>query len=269
MEDKQTVKKSYIALIPVYKTKLPEDEIFAVNRYRKVLTKGDISFIAPEGLDITAYKEVFPEIGFVFFDPKYFKGIRGYNHLMLSVEFYRRFKAYEYLLIAQTDAVIWGDEDRIGEFIARGYDYYGAPWIPERRIWEWTFPKKRGFPGFFVRCCKKKGSGIVMGNGGFSLRKVDSCIRLIREYSFRKIYWFIKRNEDIFFGVFGSDNHTDFRLADVECGMEFAAEYHLRERVLEKKIPYAVHGWKKDFKDANEMIAFLKENGIDIGTEQS
>ncbi len=103
-----------------------------------------------------------------------------------------------------------------------------------------------------------------MGNGGFSLRRNESCIRLIEQYGWRKIYWFIKRNEDIFFGVCGSDNRNDFKPADVETGRAFALEYGLRGSVKCGKPPYAVHGWKKEFTDYEEMKAFLKENGIEI-----
>ena len=103
-----------------------------------------------------------------------------------------------------------------------------------------------------------------MGNGGFSLRKRESCVKLIKQYGWRKIFWFIKRNEDIFFGVCGSDNRNEFKLADVKTGREFSLEYGLKESVKEGKLPYAVHGWKKEFKDHEEMRSFLAENGIMI-----
>ena len=47
-------------------------------------------------------------------------------------------------------------------------------------------------------------------------------------------------------------------------GREFAAEYHLRERVQKGEIPYAVHGWSKDFADYKDMQAFLRSYNIDI-----
>ncbi len=254
----------YVALIPAYKERFDADEAECVKRYFKVLNRGAIRFVVPAGLDRQWYEKEYPGAVFESFEDRYFKGIRGYNRLLLSEGFYKRFAEWEYVLIAQPDAVIWQDRDRVEEFIDKGYDYYGAPWVPERRIWEWLFPRKDGFPGFSVRCLKKKGQGISMGNGGFSLRKTESCIKLIRQYGWRKIYWFIKRNEDIFFGVCGSDNRNDFRLADVDCGSAFAREYGLRKSVAEGRIPYAVHGWSKEFKDYGEMRSFLAGYGIEI-----
>ena len=124
--------------------------------------------------------------------------------------------------------------------------------------------KKEGFPGFRIHCCKFRGCGISMGNGGFSLRRTDACRRLIRMYRWRKCYWFWKRNEDIFFGVLGMDDRNAFRLADTECGKSFALEYGLRESMEEGHMPYAVHGWKKEIKSYSEMRSFLAGYGIYI-----
>ncbi len=253
----------YITVIPAYKKSFDADEEKCVGRYFDVLESAKI-FVVPESLDVSWYENRYAGALFERFDDRFFKGIRAYNRLLLSTAFYKRFDKWEYMLIAQPDATLWQDRDRISEFIDKAFDYYGAPWIPERRIWEWLFPKKEGFPGFTIRCLKKKGCGITMGNGGFSLRRNESCIRLIEQYGWRKIYWFIKRNEDIFFGVCGSDNRNDFKPADVETGRAFALEYGLRDSVKCGKPPYAVHGWKKEFTDYEEMKAFLKENGIEI-----
>ena len=103
-----------------------------------------------------------------------------------------------------------------------------------------------------------------MGNGGFSLRHIEHCRRLINKHGWRRLYWFINRNEDIFFGVFGRDSGTGFKPADLLTGREFAAEYHLKERVEQGEIPYAVHGWSKDFADYKDMQAFLSGYGINI-----
>ena len=256
-------KAAYVALIPAYKPQFDADETACVERYFSVL-RGDMVFTVPESLDTAWYEEHFPKAALVRFPDRYFKGIRGYNRLLLSEEFYTAFETYEYLLIAQPDAVVWQECDRIPEFIRQGYDYYGAPWQPARRIWEWTFPKTQSFPFFRIRCCKTKGQGIEMGNGGFSLRHVRHCRELIREFRHRKIYWFWKRNEDIFFGVFGRDSRRGFRPADVATGRRFALEYGLRESVERGEVPFAVHGWSKEFKDYGEMREFLAERGIKI-----
>ncbi|MBR5419977.1 MAG: hypothetical protein IK115_02385 [Lachnospiraceae bacterium] len=253
-----------VVLIPAYKPQFDSDEEACVQRYMKVLAQRDIVFVLPEGLDSRWYTKHFPKAGQRCFPAQYFKNIRGYNRLLLSESFYDAFSEYEYMLLAQPDAVIWEDEDKLDAFAEEGYDYYGAPWEPPRRIWEWTVAPKEGFPGFRIRCCKGKNDGIVMGNGGFSLRHIRHCRELIREFAWRKSYWFWKRNEDIFFGVFGRDSKRGFKPADPECGRRFAAEYHLKERVAAGDIPYAVHGWSKDFADYKDMQDYLHHYGVEI-----
>ncbi len=256
--------KPCAVLIPVYKKKTDADETACIDRYFKILSQYDLIFFVPESLDLSWYEKRYPSAKFERFADRYFTGTKGYNRLLLSDAFYARFASYDYILIAQPDAVIWQSEDRIREYIERGFDYIGAPWIPERRIWEWLFPKQERFPFFRIRCCKKKGQGITMGNGGFCLRRVSACRKLIRQYRWRKCYWFLKRSEDIFFGLTGSDNRNDFRLADVKTGKGFSREFGLRKCVETGDIPYAVHGWSKEYASYEEMREHLASFGITI-----
>ncbi|HPF28589.1 MAG TPA: DUF5672 family protein [Lachnospiraceae bacterium] len=250
-----------ITLIPIYKETLDANEEACVLRYQRVLGNADVFFLAPQKMNTNWYQSHFPQIQYRFFQKRYFTGVKSYNHLMLSPAFYRSFEEYDYMLIAQTDAVIWQNENLLDQFMERGYDYIGAPWIPERRIWEWVLRKKSGFPGWTIQCCKKEGQGITMGNGGFCLRNIKKCEALIKENAWRKCYWFWKRNEDIFFGVFGRENKSDFQLADVTTGLLFAREYHLKESIDKGEIPFGVHGWLKEFKDYEEMEQYLSSHG--------
>ena len=252
--------KEYCTVIPAYKKAFDADEKACTDGFFKTLDC-DKFFFVPENLDISWYEDNYKESRFVRFPDRYFTGTKGYNKLLLNEHFYDEFSEYRYILIAQPDAALWSTRDRIPEFIAKGYDYIGAPWEPERCIWEWTFPKKKGER---IKCLKKKGQGITMGNGGFCLRNVKKCKELIHEFRWRKCYWYFKRSEDIFFGVFGPDNRCGFKNADVETGRSFSREYGLRKSVTEGDIPYAVHGWSKDFRDYDEMRSFLAEHGIEI-----
>ena len=254
--------KTCVVAVPIYKKCFSHDEEQCVKKYATVLSEEKIIFICPESLDKSYYKEQFPTFDYESFRDKYFKGIAGYNKLMLSESFYGRFDNYEYILIAQPDAVIWREENMLRYFMDKDFDYYGAPWIPERRIWEWTWVTDNN--GKRIECAKKKDHGIVMGNGGFSLRKIKPCIKLIHEHRWRKIYWFIKRNEDIFFGLLGREgnNRCNFKLADNATGKQFALEYDLKDYVEKGEIPFGVHGWNKYFDTFEEMENYLKEKGI-------
>ena len=231
-------------------------------KYVQVLKGEDIFFIAPENLNTDYYETEFPDIRYKRYKDKYFKGILGYNKLMLSTDFYDSFSEYEYMLIAQPDACIWREENMLEYFMDMDFDYYGAPWIPARRIWEWA-PVRSGQDGRRrIVCLKKEGNGIEMGNGGFSLRRISSCRKLIKEFAWRKSYWYIKRNEDIFFGVFGRGSKNNFKLCDVASGLKFAGEYNIKELVLEGRTPFGVHGWSKYFDSYEDMQKFLEENDV-------
>jgi len=256
--------KKCVVVIPAYKKSFDSDEEKCVKKYEEVLNGEELFFIVPETLDKSYYKTVFPNIGFVDFPDKYFKGITGYNKLMLSIDFYLMLSKYEYVLIAQPDAVIFRKENMLDYFISKGFDYYGAPWIPERRIWEWVRVKNKSGKGSHISCAKKESQGLYMGNGGFSLRNISQCIKLIKEHSWRKIYWYIKRNEDIFFGLLGREgcNRCNFALADVETGKEFALEYNIKESVEAGCIPFGVHGWSKYFDSYESMEEYLISKGV-------
>ena len=253
--------KTCIVIIPIYKKEFDENEENCVVRYFHVLQGEKIAFVGPEHLDTSYYEKKFPEGVIERFPDAFFKGILGYNKLMLSEKFYERFLSYDYMLIAQPDATILQNENRLQEFMALDYDYIGAPWDPARRIWEWSLAKKENGKGYRIRCCKKEGDGIVMGNGGFSLRKVIPCKNLVRAHGWRKIYWYIKRNEDIFFGVLGRDNRIGFKLADIETGFQFAREYQLKENLAKGNVPFGVHGYQKEFASYQEMDSYMKEVG--------
>jgi hypothetical protein len=82
-----------------------------------------------------------------------------YNNLMTDPRFYRLFRDYEYILIFQTDSLIFPFSPfAIEDFM--GWDYVGAPWI--------HIPQSCG------------------GNGGLSLRKTETMIRLLTKHRYPK-----------------------------------------------------------------------------------
>jgi hypothetical protein len=94
------------------------------------------------------------------FDDGYFSGVEGYNRLLKSSGFYERFTNSDYLLIAQLDCLIFSSN--LNEWMERGWDYLAAPW----------------FKGF----SEDHTAGLWrVGNGGLSLRRVDSYLRVLRQ----------------------------------------------------------------------------------------
>jgi hypothetical protein len=144
-------------VIPIYKQSLSDFEIKSVNQCINVLSNYTICFICPVHLDLTFYEEKFPQIkNYKFFKAYFFDTIFTYNKLMLSSNFYESFDNYSYIQIYQTDAWIFRDE--LQYWCNLNYDYIGAPWFKKND------ENSRKFDG--------------VGNGGFSLRKVSSFIKI-------------------------------------------------------------------------------------------
>ena len=153
-----------VILIPVYKGTPTRTESASLGQCLQVLGTHPIVLVTHSGLDLAAYRELWARYGIPFrtefFEKDCFDTLETYNRLCLSPDFYRRFVAdYDYMLIYQSDA--WVFRDELVEWCERGYDYVGAPWIlgqPER-------PDRIRFK--------------AVGNGGFSLRKIDFCLRTL------------------------------------------------------------------------------------------
>lgn len=150
----------YIVIIPVYKDNINELERLSLVQCLKVLNRYDICLCSPSDIDLSLYRELFLQCNKVFrvefFENLYFKGVEGYNRLMLSSFFYSRFSNYEYMLVYQLDAYVFRDE--LEYWCLRKYDYIGAPWF------------------------NKDGSlcDLSCGNGGFSLRKIETFLSLFK-----------------------------------------------------------------------------------------
>ena len=154
---------NHIVVIPVYKQQISEWEEISLRQCCKVLSKHTICLVTHAELNCSEYYRIAAADGVRLqrenFDAHYFLGIPGYNALMMSKEFYCRFKDYDYMLIYQLDAYVFRDE--LDLWCNKGYDYIGAPW-------------------FFD--CKSHEEGVELwkvGNGGFSLRKIDTHIRIL------------------------------------------------------------------------------------------
>jgi hypothetical protein len=145
-------------VIPVYRTTLTPDEEVSLASIRRQLSGYGISFAAPESLDLSGIQsdgesaERFPD--------EFFDGIKGYNRLLKSRGFYQRFTNSEYILIAQLDCLIFSSN--LNEWMDKRWDYLAAPW----------------FKGF----SEEHTSGLWrVGNGGLSLRRVESYLRVLSQ----------------------------------------------------------------------------------------
>lgn len=76
--------KQAIIVIPVYTTQLTVSEHAALRQCFDILSSYPKCFVKPESLDITSLVRDYPANHIVPFPDTYFKGIAGYNRLMMS-----------------------------------------------------------------------------------------------------------------------------------------------------------------------------------------
>jgi len=158
-------------IIPVYKKELSNNEYISLVQCLKILGKHEIILVTFKELDLSFYSDVFSKFGKSIiireFNNKYFKDLNGYNRLTLSCSFYKSFSDFEYILIYQLDAYVFSDQ--LMMWCDKKYDYIGAPFYG-------SFSNKSKIDDF-----------TLVGNGGFSLRRVKSFIKI-----YHGLNWYIK-----------------------------------------------------------------------------
>ncbi len=212
-------KNELCIVIPCYKAELSSMERLALKRIERCFGKYDISLLAPRRLDLSNVRNYFPNAKECRMEDAFFDSFASYNRLMLSEKFYLNYMEYEYILICQQDVFVI--EDRLRDFLKLDYDYIGAP-MPHMQ----PFSEK-----------------LHVGNGGFSLRRVDGFIRVLCKKS--KDIEGIKYNEDIFFSKCGENDSDIFKVAPVDVGLRFSFDNYY-ERLYEynnHKLPMAIHGF--------------------------
>lgn len=227
--------KKLCIIVPIYKKEPSREELFSLERL-DALTKGEkIFIIAPENLDLSAYKSYEWEVK--RFSDKYFKNVDSYTRLCLSKWFYECFMEYQYMLIHQTDALLLKPVAAIYDFLEMSYDYYGAPWPEGSVSYQYSFRGLSLVKRFF------KAKKCYVGNGGFSLRNIQHTVALLREKEKYTRIW--NGGEDKFFAYHGQDNKCDFKIAPIEVAERFALEQNAKEKILDGIVPVGVHAWKK------------------------
>ena len=258
-------------VVPIYKvfSCLNEDEILSLNQLFKILGEHDIFLICAHQFDPIEYlnraKEfnTFPKIKKL--SGCFFLNIEGYNRLMRSTNFYKKFNTYSFLLIYQLDAFVFRDD--LNYWCKKGYDYIGAAW----------------FEGWNEGNHTSKFIGI--GNGGFSLRKIDSTIKLLtrgKRLSMIKSFWmksnlnyllpFTKlvsryrmrfnlrnidtienvfrisdTNEDYYITQILGNTFCDFMVAPYSESIKFSFEVNpsLLYTMNQNNLPFGCHAWGK------------------------
>lgn len=257
-------------VIPIYKVKPSDIEILSLNQCFNVLDKHPIIFVCSKALDTEFYEDFSKTKGKDFvvkrFDDNFFESVADYSKLLLNPEFYQQFLSYEFMLIYQLDA--WVFEDKLEFWCEQNYDYIGAPW----------------FEGY-DRADAKNSLLPVAGNGGFSLRKISSILKVLNinyknpkslatiynssskknqfikilnipvyflKFIFQKerflsVWQTTKLYEDIAFVTFAPKAYNRFRIAPPEVALQFSFETQPKRlyEMNNNKLPFGCHAFEK------------------------
>lgn len=224
-----------LVAIPIYLRKLPALEEFSLDvSLARLQPHRPRCFIGPRGLDMGYYRERYPGIELVAFEPEHFASVKGYSRLLLDPAFYQRFAEHTFTLMLQTDAVLLSDE--LDHWAQRPFDYIGAPWPVglELRI---AVDRFADVGGQVVRA--------QVGNGGLSLRRNMACIALLEEFpQARAVFSATGSNEDLFFALLGQLSRQ-FLLPNPIEASTFALELD-PSRYLQingGRLPLGGHAW--------------------------
>jgi len=265
--------KKVAVVIPFYKDTLSAYEKISLHQCFKVLANYAIIAISPVNLTLPAAVTAYPFTGSFTFDDVYFKDIRGYNRLMLSDAFYKRFLDYEYILIYQLDAFIFKDE--LTYWCNQRWDYIGAPWIkanPYPDIFKAIKTKIKNYRDTRYNLYEDgvpsdNQFSYKVGNGGFSLRRTrkfyDICIsqhELIEHYTAQNSHYF---NEDVFWSIEVNRKQKKLRIPGYKRALKFAFEFfpYRALAINNNQLPFGCHAWDLSI---DFWKPIFKEHGYDI-----
>jgi hypothetical protein len=258
------MKELAVIVIIAHKSVLSKNEERSLLQCSKIFSNYPIKFICPKVLDVTVYKRLLPHADIDFIDKKWQSSYWMFSMLKVNKLLYKKYRKYEYILFYEADA--WVFRDELKYWCERNFDYIGAPW----------------FEGHAAGNSTKI---IGAGNGGFSLRKNKSCLRVIRKLAFIKMarmFWFKSYLQAIvpFKKVLRLCNHilkikdpekliafilheeiledrywsegmggvfTDFKVADIQSSLSFSFEVRpsLLFEMNGRNLPFGCHAWEK------------------------
>lgn|GEM_PF-1350408 len=156
-------------VVPVYQQSLSPVEACALRVCSRRLRRFELVLLHRRSVDPQALRALLepclhPEqrCRFVAVADSCLGSVSSYNRMLLQAWFYRLFAAWNYILIFQLDAWVFSED--LGDWLRRGHAYVGAPWI---------------------RAMGTDTPDTGVGNGGLSLRHVDSFIRVLEGPRYR------------------------------------------------------------------------------------
>ena len=246
-------------VVPLYQPLMSPAERLSLEQTLEILAAYPVYLVGPHQLQ-PYFEQLKLDVNqclqYKTFADHFFTSIDGYNDLMLSMRFYKAFDQYEYMLIAQTDALVLNNA--LDYWCAKQYSYIGAPW----------------FNGFTTPTQPLTLNSV--GNGGFSLRRIPDFMRVLsRPRVFQNIlmqswpgswmstiYRYVKDyhsffyhnthinidvNEDLFWGLFVPARCSFFKVPSAQEAVAFAFEAHpdYLYQLNQQRLPFGCHAWQR------------------------
>jgi hypothetical protein len=162
----QQALKTVAVVVPLSnRAELTPDEEVSLRHLVHFLGHYDKYLVIPKSLKVN-----YPDFKIKRFNDMFFGSAVAHTRLMLSPKFYESFREYKYILNYHLDALVFSDQ--LMQWCGTDLDYIGAPWL-----------MCHDTP--YVKAAR-------VGNGGFSLRKIESFLRVInsRTYAMQPTeYW--------------------------------------------------------------------------------
>lgn len=253
---KNNIKKVAI-VIPFHKSSISKEEELSIKHLIKYLDKFDKFLVLPESIKKVSFK--IPKAKIINFPDEYFVSVPKYCELLNMKFFYEKFFNYEYILIHQLDVLVFSNQ--LLEWCNKGYDYIGAPF----------------FDPIIGKLSFRSGSPLSGGNGGFSLKKVSSFLKVIdlTEKSatrnsadpFTRKLWFLIAvltgqshkiwlkapakdypfNYDGFWSYEAPKYYPKFKVAPLKEALKFSFERFPRKcfKLNKEQLPFGCHAWAR------------------------
>ena len=256
--------KKCAVLIPIYTLNLSESELLAIRKNLSILSDWPQIVLAPLKLEDKIEKSLFSRINgdreYIYLDDKHFDDVTSYDQLLRQRWFYEMFTMFEYILLIQTDVIIFRDE--VKDWIEKAYSYIGAPWVIDNG---------------------NENESYEVGNGGLSLRRIPDFLKALDKialmkcpswylqklgyprlthffvqylFGFNRWVWPRKIHEDFFWSQLIPSICKDFRVASTDDAFLFSIEVvpSTLSRNLFKQTPFGLHAWEKHLADVDQRF---------------
>lgn len=242
------MKSKCAILIPAYRSLTPLEAYFLKNN-TNLLLNHEIILILPSDfvIDNSFHGIIWHKK--LYFDKDYFLNTRTYNKLMLSSDFYECFEDYEYILIVQADVFVF--EDQVEYWCNKNFDYIGAPWFRYNKLNKgklfWYFYKN--IYRWYLGLSRKSGWLYNrVGNGGFSLRKVETFLNILKKSPEHILDCYLNSkddsyNEDVFWSIEAPKISRSFNIPKFKEALHFAIEQDPENAYyyIGEKLPFGCH----------------------------